>query len=105
MSDYWKQHRETLLPLTVANVEAILAYPGKTWYTAGELAEYCRQRECRAEHPVTGQAKWFNILPRRIQYQIVKRALTALRPKLDRALGSDDGREVRVYALKSRVNK
>lgn len=105
MRDYWKQSREALLPLIVANVEIILAYPGrKIWYTVGELADYCRQHNCRAEHPETGMATWFDAMPRRIQYQVVKRALTALQPKLDRALGSDDGREVRVYALQNRIN-
>jgi hypothetical protein len=99
-ADYWKPHKEALRALTVENVTRVRACTGKTWWTVGELAEECRQRRCRAEHPETGRGYYFDCLPRRIQYALVESALRAI--KADRCLGSDDGREVRVYGRAER---
>ena len=94
--DLWKEDKQALRALTIDNVGAALDLPGKRWWTVGELAEDCRQRRCGADHPVTGRSSWFDLVPRRVQYLLVEMALRHL--KADRCLGSDDGREVRVYA-------
>ena len=92
----YDEHKEALRSLTIENVAKCLDLPGKNWWTVGELAEECRMRRTDARHPETGRSYWFDIAPRRVQYSLVMMALRHL--KADRCLGSDDGREVRVYA-------
>jgi len=70
-------------------------YWGNSWQTVGEIAELIRQSWCN-KIQVNGRSMWFDILSRRDQY-LIARAIVSDKTKWDHCLGSNDGREVRVY--------
>ena len=70
-------------------------YFSRGWMTIGQLAEYVRQSWC--DRIVTDtDMMWFSLESKNDQYAIVQ-ALVNDETKWDHCLGSDDGREVRVY--------
>ena len=82
-----------------AIVEILSGNPGKQWWTIGELCDLAR---CYAVCYITDTTRdRFEDLPKREQYLIMEYAVKDLvkTNTLDHCLGSDDGREIRVYAL------
>lgn len=71
----------------------------KEWHTIGELCEQARL--CGLRFTTETTLDRFEDLPRREQYLIMEYAVKDLQKagRVDRCLGSDDGREVAVYKL------
>lgn len=69
------------------------------WWTVGEMCELIRISWLNRRLVEGFGIVYFDLLPRRAQYAIVKRVVRD-RETWDTCLGSDDGREVRVYRLR-----
>ena len=78
---------------------------GKTWWTIGELCDLARCYMLR--HTDATNCTDFEGLPKREQYLVMEYAAKDLVKSgvLQRALGSDDGREVGAYALTTVVGE
>ena len=68
----------------------------RCFQTVGEIAELLRQSWCNKVKDDNGKSVWFDLLSRKDQYVVVNH-FVADRSRWDCAIGSDDGREVRVY--------
>lgn len=74
-------------------------FRGPKWWTIGEMSEMIRQSWVNRIFIDGFGVAYFDLLPRRAQYAIVKRVVRD-RETWDTCLGSDDGREVKVYRLR-----